>query len=70
MPVTRIDVYKRQTIDIVNRQVEFMEMLEENIVDGLIACVDPIPGFSGRNGKAIVSMDRDLSLIHILRAKE
>lgn len=46
------------TIDIVNRQVEFMEMLEENVVDGLIACVDPIPGFNGRNGQAIVSMDR------------
>lgn len=27
-------------------------------MDGLIACVDPVPGFTGRNGKAIVSMDR------------
>ena len=41
-----------------NRQIEFMEMLEKKAVDGLIACVDPIPGFAGRNGKAIVSMDR------------
>ncbi len=41
-----------------NRQIEFMDMLEKKAVDGLIACVDPVPGFTGRNGKAIVSMDR------------
>lgn len=46
------------TIDIMNRQIEFMDMLEKKAVDGLIACVDPVPGFAGRNGKAIVSMDR------------
>lgn len=46
------------TIDIVNRQLEFMEMLDNNIMDGLIACVDPVPGFAGRAGRAIVSMDR------------
>ena len=49
------------TIDIVNRQIEFMEMLERNMVDGLITCVDPIPGFTSRKGKAIVSMDRSWS---------
>lgn len=46
------------TIDIMNRQEVFMEMLERDTVDGLIACVDPMPGFTGRNGKAIVSLDR------------
>lgn len=46
------------TADVVNRQKDFMIMLEENVIDGLITCVDPIPGFSGRRGKPIVSMDR------------
>lgn len=46
------------TIDILNRQLEFMEMLEQKVVDGLISCVDPVPGFTSRKGKAIVSMDR------------
>ncbi len=47
------------TIDIVNRQQGFMDMLERNMVDGIIACVDPLPDFVSRKGKAIVSMDRN-----------
>ncbi len=47
------------TIDIVNRQQGFMDMLERNMVDGIIACVDPLPEFVSRRGKAIVSMDRN-----------
>lgn len=47
------------TIDIVNRQKDFMEMLERDTVDALIACVDVVPDFTGRKGRAIVSLDRD-----------
>lgn len=47
------------TIDIMNRQQEFLNMLERNIVDGIITCVDPLPDFTSREGKAIVSMDRN-----------
>lgn len=47
------------TIDIINRQQSFMDMLERNTVDGIIACVDPLPDFVSRKRKAIVSMDRN-----------
>ena len=40
------------------QQREAIDMLEENIINGLIALGDPPPDFTGRNGKAIVSMDR------------
>jgi LacI family sucrose operon transcriptional repressor len=50
------------TIDIDNRQQGFMDMLERNMVDGIIACVDPLPDFVSRNGKAIVAMDRNWGL--------
>ncbi|MGI6019020.1 MAG: LacI family DNA-binding transcriptional regulator [Marvinbryantia sp.] len=46
------------TINIVNRQVEMIEMLESYALDGLIACGDPPPGFQGRKGRPIVSLDR------------
>lgn len=47
------------TVDIVNRQQSFMEMLERSIMDGIIALVDPLPDFVPRKGRAIVSMDRN-----------
>lgn len=47
------------TIGIVNRQQSFMDMLDRNMVDGIIACVDPLMDFEGRKGRAIVSMDRN-----------
>jgi LacI family sucrose operon transcriptional repressor len=46
------------TIEIENRQQGFMDMLERNMVDGIITCVDPLPDFATRKGKPIVSMDR------------
>lgn len=46
------------TINIVNRQIEFVEMVTTHKLDGLIACGDPPPGFTGRNGRAIVTLDR------------
>lgn len=47
------------TIDIMNRQQDFLNMLEHNTVDGIITCVDALPDFNSRNGKAIVCMDRN-----------
>lgn len=46
------------TINIVNRQVEFIEMLNEHKLDGLIACGNPPQDFAGRNGRPIVTVDR------------
>lgn len=46
------------TINIVNRQVEFVDMLNAHKLDGLIACGDPPPGFQGRKGRPIVTLDR------------
>lgn len=47
------------TVDIDNRQQSFIDMLERNVMDGIITCVDPLPEFTSRKGRAIVSMDRD-----------
>ena len=45
-----------------------LDMLDEGILNGLIALGSPPHGFSGRNKKAIVSMDRwwgeDVPLVH------
>ena len=46
------------TLDIVNRQKSFIEMLDSRAVDGIISCVDELPDFSRKNGRAIVSFDR------------
>ncbi len=49
-------------------QREAIDMLDEGTISGLIALGDPPPDFKGRDGKAIVSMDRrwgeDVPLIH------
>lgn len=49
-------------------QTDFMFLLEEGVINGMIALDDPPPDFAGRNGKAIVAMDRDwgsdVPLIH------
>lgn len=47
------------TIDIENRQKGFMDMLDRNMMDGIISCVDPLPDFISRRGRPIVSMDRN-----------
>lgn len=47
------------TLGIMDRQGIFLEMLDRNMVDGIITCVDALPDFPGRNKKAIVAMDRD-----------
>lgn len=39
------------TIDIVNRQQGFMDIFGRNMVDGIIACVDPLPEFASRKGR-------------------
>ena len=36
-----------------------MDMLERNMLDGIIACADPLPDFVSRKGKPIISMDRN-----------
>lgn len=47
------------TCNLIARQTDFMEMLDNGLVSGLIALADPPPDFSGRRGRAIVSMDRN-----------
>ena len=47
------------TLDIVNRQKSFIEMLESQAVDGIISCVDEQPDFYKKPGMAIVSFDRN-----------
>ena len=47
------------TLDIINRQKSFIDMLDSRVVDGIISCVDELPDFSGGNGRAIVSFDRN-----------
>lgn len=42
----------------ITQQREAVDMLEEGIINGLIALGDPPPDFTQRNGKVIVSMDR------------
>ena len=46
------------TLDIVNRQKSFIDMLDSRAVDGIISCVDELPDFSNHSRGAIVSFDR------------
>ncbi len=46
------------TINIVNRQIEFVQMLNEYKLDGLVACGNPPDNFQSRNGRPIVTVDR------------
>ena len=47
------------TLDIVNRQKSFIDMLDSRAVDGIISCVDELPDFSNSTRGAIVSFDRN-----------
>ncbi len=51
-----------------NHQTELLEMLDENIINGLIVLDSPPPDFDGRGQRAIVSMDRnwgpDVPIVH------
>jgi len=47
------------TLDIVNRQKSFVDMLDSRAVDGIISCVDELPDFSNHSRGAIVSFDRN-----------
>ena len=61
-----IELYKQgckclicNTLDIVNRQKSFIDMLDSRAVDGIISCVDELPDFSNHSRGAIVSFDRN-----------
>ena len=61
-----IELYKQgykclicNTLDIVNRQKSFIDMLDSRAVDGIISCVDELPDFSNNLKGAIVSFDRN-----------
>lgn len=47
------------TMEITSKMNEFMELLDEKHIDGIIALSDPGIGFKGRQGRPIVCLDRD-----------
>lgn len=47
------------TLGIMDRQGGFLEMLGRNMVDGIVACVDALPGFQGKKEIPIVAFDRN-----------
>lgn len=46
------------TMDIFNRSQEFVKLLDDHYMDGLIALTPPPDGFMGRRGRPIISVDR------------
>ncbi len=46
------------TIDNEGREAEFLDMLDRNIMDGIITCSSPDPQHPYTNGRPIVSLDR------------